>query len=87
MILCLRTLVCSASKSQILLLVSYLQYVQRQQVEMGTRKKPSKFSLKTGTGVLRRHLYEHHIDSWVAGCDKLHIPITAKDAQRCVTEY
>ena len=54
---------------------------------MGTRKKISTFSLKTGTGVLRRHLFEHHIDSWIEGCDKLRIPITAKEAQRAVTDY
>ena len=54
---------------------------------MGTRKKVSTFSLKTATGVLRRHLYEHHTDSWIEGCDKLRIPITAKDAQRVVSEY
>jgi hypothetical protein len=54
---------------------------------MGTRKKASKFSLKTGTGVLRRHLFEHHADTWIEGCDKLHIPITAKDAQRVVVDY
>jgi hypothetical protein len=54
---------------------------------MGTRKKACKFSLKTGTGVLRRHLFEHHADAWIEGCDKLHIPITAKDAQRVVVDY
>jgi hypothetical protein len=54
---------------------------------MGARKKTSTFSLKTGTGVLRKHLYEHHADSWIEGCDKLRIPITAKDAQRAVLDY
>ena len=54
---------------------------------MGTRKKASTFSLKTATGVLRRHLYDHHADSWIEGCDKLRIPITAKDAQRAVLDY
>ena len=54
---------------------------------MGARKKPATFSLKMGTGVLRKHLYEHHADLWIEGCDKLHIPITAKDAQRVVLDY
>lgn len=30
---------------------------------------------------------DHHIDSWVSGCDKLHIPITAKGAQRAIADY
>lgn len=51
------------------------------------RKKAKEFGLKTGTDVLRRHLYEEHPDSWISGCDRLHIPITAKGAQRAVTEY
>jgi hypothetical protein len=54
---------------------------------MGARKKPATFSLKTGTGVLHKHLYEHHADSWIEGCDKLRIPITANDAQRAVLDY
>jgi len=54
---------------------------------MGTRKKNSKFSIKTGTGVLRRHLFDHHVDKWIEGCDKLRIPITAKEAQRALTDY
>jgi hypothetical protein len=38
--------------------------------------------------VLRRHLYENHLDSWVLGCDKLDIPIAnSKEAQRYVAEY
>jgi hypothetical protein len=51
------------------------------------RKVAKGYGLKTGTDVLRRHLYEEHPDSWIEGCDKLHIPITAKAAQRAVTEY
>ncbi|KAJ7204439.1 hypothetical protein GGX14DRAFT_332480, partial [Mycena pura] len=38
------------------------------------------FSSSTSTGVLRRHLYECHLESWVSGCDQLKIPITAKEA-------
>ena len=59
----------------------------RQQQVMGTRKKSSKFSLKTGTGVLCRHLFEHHADKWIEGCDKLCIPITAKEAQQALADY
>lgn len=51
------------------------------------RKNAKGYSLKTGTDVLRRHLYEEHSDSWIEGCDRLRIPITAKSAQRAVTEY
>ena len=54
---------------------------------MGACKKPATFSLKMGTGVLRKHLYKHHADSWIEGCDKLRIPITAKDVQQVVLDY
>ncbi|KAJ6586162.1 hypothetical protein B0H19DRAFT_925946 [Mycena capillaripes] len=50
---------------------------------MGT----TKFSAYTSTGVLRRHLFEHHVDAWVEGCDQLKIPIKAKDAAPYVDEY
>ncbi|KAF7328561.1 HAT family dimerization domain-containing protein [Mycena venus] len=39
-----------------------------------------KFSTNTSTGILRRHLYEHHVDAWVEGCDRLKIQIKAKEA-------
>ena len=45
------------------------------------------FSIKTGTGTLRRHLFENHADLWISGCDTLHIPITAKEAQSTLTDY
>lgn len=38
-------------------------------------------------GVLRRHLYEHHVDAWVESCDQLKIPIKAKEAAKSVDEY
>lgn len=38
--------------------------------------------------MLRRHLYENHLDAWVLGCDRLEIPIAnSKEAQQYVTEY
>jgi hypothetical protein len=51
------------------------------------RKKAKGYSLKTGTDPLRKHLYEDHPNSWISGCDRLCIPITAKAAQRAVAEY
>ncbi|KAF7372181.1 Dimer-Tnp-hAT domain-containing protein [Mycena venus] len=45
------------------------------------------FGLNTSTGVLRRHLFEHHANEWIAGCDRLKIPIKAKDAQPAVEKY
>ena len=54
---------------------------------MGTWKKASTFSLKTATGVLQQHLYEHYADSWIEGCNKLCIPITTKNAQRAVLDF
>ena len=59
----------------------------RQQNSTKPNSRRGKFGLKTGTGILRRHLYETHLDVWVAGCDKLGISITAKDAQSSVAEY
>jgi hypothetical protein len=61
--------------------------VLRQQIEAGNRKKPTLYSNGTGTGVMRRHLYDHHLDLWVPACDKLNISITAKEAQARVAEY
>ncbi|KAH9920264.1 hypothetical protein B0H21DRAFT_668206, partial [Amylocystis lapponica] len=45
------------------------------------------YGLGTGTGPLRRHLYERHADDWISRCDQLHIPITAKEAQPAVADY
>ncbi|KAJ7030540.1 hypothetical protein C8F04DRAFT_961485, partial [Mycena alexandri] len=36
---------------------------------------------------LRKHLYENHLDAWVEGCDKLKIPINAKEASKHVDAY
>jgi len=47
----------------------------------------AKFGERTGTGVLRRHLYECHIGEWVTGCDQLGIPITAKSAVPSVAAF
>ncbi|KAJ7708536.1 hypothetical protein B0H14DRAFT_2415342, partial [Mycena olivaceomarginata] len=47
----------------------------------------TKFAKSTSTGVLRKHLYEHHIDAWVEGCDQLKIPIKAKEAAKFVDAY
>ncbi|KAJ7939901.1 hypothetical protein B0H13DRAFT_2457946 [Mycena leptocephala] len=41
----------------------------------------------TSTGILRKHLYEHHLDVWVAGCDQLNIPLKAKEAKPFVDDY
>ncbi|KAK7014542.1 ribonuclease H-like domain-containing protein, partial [Favolaschia claudopus] len=48
---------------------------------------PKPFASSTSTGVLRRHLYEQHLEAWVEGCDRLKIPITAKDATPHVNGY
>ena len=46
-----------------------------------------RYSQKTSTATLHKHLYECHPDAWVAVCDKLGIDITAKGAQQVVREY
>ena len=47
----------------------------------------SMFAWTTSSGTLRHHLFGEHIALWVAGCDKLKIPITAKNARQPVAEY
>ncbi|KAK6981437.1 hypothetical protein R3P38DRAFT_3463793 [Favolaschia claudopus] len=32
-------------------------------------KEPKPFAPSTSTGILRRHLYERHLEAWVQGCD------------------
>jgi hypothetical protein len=46
-----------------------------------------KFSKKTATGPLRKHLFETHLDAWISGCDELSIKILAKEAQPAVEGY
>ncbi|KAJ6537037.1 hypothetical protein B0H19DRAFT_1317438 [Mycena capillaripes] len=36
---------------------------------------------------MRKHLYERHADEWISGCDRLGIPITAKDDQPAVEKF
>ncbi|KAK7021530.1 hypothetical protein R3P38DRAFT_2780753 [Favolaschia claudopus] len=43
-------------------------------------KEPKPFAPSTSTGILRRHLYERHLEAWVQGCDQLKIDITAREA-------
>ena len=45
------------------------------------------YSSKTSTTVLRKHLCDCHADTWITGCDKLGIDITAKAAQNVVQNY
>ncbi|KAJ7860276.1 hypothetical protein B0H14DRAFT_2576767 [Mycena olivaceomarginata] len=59
----------------------------RQQHATDTHIGTTKFAKSTSTGVLRKHLYEHHIDVWVEGCDQLKIPIKAKEAAKFVDAY
>jgi hypothetical protein len=36
---------------------------------------------------MRRHLYGHHLDEWVAECDQRGLKIIAKEAQQYVAAY
>lgn len=49
--------------------------------------KITDYGTKTGTSVLRKHLYDKHIDSWVQACDHLSISITAQAALPAVNKY
>ncbi|KAK6996199.1 hypothetical protein R3P38DRAFT_2477759, partial [Favolaschia claudopus] len=59
----------------------------QQQHAANSHVKATDFGLKTGTGTLRKHLYDNHLDAWVAGCDRLKIPITAEEAQPFLADY
>ncbi|KAK7059465.1 hypothetical protein R3P38DRAFT_3522585 [Favolaschia claudopus] len=50
-------------------------------------KEPKPFAPSTSTGILRRHLYERHLEVWVQGCDQLKIDITAREALPHVEAY
>jgi hypothetical protein len=54
---------------------------------MNPNHKIAKFSIKTATGSLRRHLMEDHIDVWVSRCDKSGVNIKTKSAQAALNEY
>ena len=53
----------------------------RQKQSVGEHKLPYPYKLKTGTGGLRNHLFDHHADAWIAACDKLGIAITCMKAK------
>lgn len=82
-----RTTACSASELDYDSRRRFINSCSRQQHAAHAHVRATEFSLKTSTGVLRKHLYEHHADAWVAGCDKLQIPITAKEALSVVSDY
>ncbi|KAJ7701898.1 hypothetical protein B0H17DRAFT_924065 [Mycena rosella] len=43
--------------------------------------------MSTSSGVLCKHLYKHHLEAWVEGCDKLKYTIKAREAKQYVDEY
>lgn len=45
------------------------------------------FGPETSTSTLRAHLFAHHLELWVDGCDKFNIPITAEKAKGPVSNY
>jgi hypothetical protein len=45
------------------------------------------FGQTTSTSVLRRHLFESHLDLWIAACDDMKIRITAKEALPVIEAY
>ncbi|KAK7041156.1 hypothetical protein R3P38DRAFT_2512241, partial [Favolaschia claudopus] len=49
--------------------------------------KATAFSIKTSTGVLRKHIYTEHPDEWITGCARLNIQIIANEAQPAIQEY
>ncbi|KAJ7027234.1 hypothetical protein C8F04DRAFT_1399602 [Mycena alexandri] len=59
----------------------------KQQHAVDLHVESKKFASSTSSGVLRKHLYKNHLDAWVEGCDKLKIPINAKEASKHVDAY
>ena len=49
--------------------------------------KIQQYGATTGTSSLRRHLMNEHLADWVSGCDRMQVPIKAKEAQEVVKEY
>ncbi|KAJ6576013.1 hypothetical protein DFH09DRAFT_914990, partial [Mycena vulgaris] len=49
--------------------------------------KSTTFAMTTSSGVLRKHLYEHHLEAWVEGCDKLKYTIKARKTLQYVDAY
>ncbi|RXW21072.1 hypothetical protein EST38_g4780 [Candolleomyces aberdarensis] len=45
------------------------------------------YNKKSGTGTMRRHLYGHHCNDWIAECDRRGFKIIAKSAQKHVKAY
>ena len=64
-----------------------LIYPYRRECAAGKKFRPVKYGLKTGTGTLRKHLFENHANDWISACDAQKIPITAKEAQPALAEY
>ncbi|TRM64927.1 hypothetical protein BD626DRAFT_536134 [Schizophyllum amplum] len=62
-------------------------FATRLEVKHGARKKTTRYSSKTSTGVLRNHLLKLHTDAWIAACDKFDITIMADSAQPAVRKY
>ena len=56
-------------------------------VKVKLLQKPVKVKASTSTGVLRKHLFKLHEDSWFASCKKLGINITAKDMAAAWKQY
>lgn len=54
---------------------------------MGSRRNSKPYSVTTSTSILCTHLLNNHSDAWFQACDKLGISITAKCAQRKLTEF
>jgi hypothetical protein len=46
----------------------------------------SKYSSKSSTATLRRHLIEHHYDEWFSDCKRLKIPLKSKAAQNAMKQ-
>lgn len=53
----------------------------------GKKTKQTKYGLTTGTGTLRKHLSDRHLDDWVPACDAQDIQITAKETKSTLEEY
>jgi hypothetical protein len=46
-----------------------------------------KYGKSTSTGVLRKHLYIHHMEEWLVECARLKISIKAKEALEAIAAF
>jgi hypothetical protein len=69
------------------MLAQFHQFIYRKLNSVDPKHEIVTFGRNTGTGNLRKHLANVHIEDWVTACDRLHIPITAQGVEEAVKDF